>query len=395
MTRVHAAAARNTRTATDADYKRRNISISILMKKHCYILLLLGILTLSGCQSIAQMSVDYLSPADVNFPEQLKRVAVINATPADAVNTLYAKWKDRPDTDDGRSYSRTQYLQGDAAVATEALATALAEGNFFDEVIISDSLIQGGAASRLLTPTQVTDLTQQLGADFLIAVENVPLRAESVVDENTYYGMYIGSTDVKTAPVVRLYFPRHNTNNPAISRTDSIYWENYSTTFYEAKRGLVSEDEMLKQASEFAGTEMAQTLIPSWHTASRYYFAGGSVDMRDAAVSAREHDWERAISLWRNAYDSSKGGKKKMYAAYNLALGYEMTDSLETAVQWAQTAKDLAAKLDKIDESGVAGQQTSSSTRYAMASFYLTQLEKRRDEMFNVRMQMSRFSEDF
>ena len=365
------------------------------MKKHCYTILLLGILTLSGCQSIAQMSIDYLSPADVNFPDQLKRVAVINTTPDDAANTLHNRWTDRPDTDDGHSYSKTQYLQGNAVVATEALASALAEGNFFDEVITSDSLIRGDATSRLLTPAQVTDLTQQLGADFLIAVENVPLRAESVVDANAYYGMYIGSTDVKTAPVVRLYFPRHNANNPAISRTDSIYWDNYGATFYETKSGLVSESEMLKQASEFAGTEMAQTLIPSWHTASRYYFAGGTVNMRDAAVLAREHDWENAISLWKNVYDSSKSNKKKMYAAYNLALGYEMTDSLETAVQWAQTSKDLAAKLDKIDESTAAGQQTSVSAEYAMASLYLSQLEKRRDEMFNVRMQMARFGEEF
>ena len=38
-----------------------------------------------------------------------------------------------------------------------------------------------------------------------------------------------------------------------------------------------------------------------------------------------------------------------MRAAFNLALYYEMKDSVEEAHKWAVTAQELARKIDKID----------------------------------------------
>lgn len=364
------------------------------MKKFSHILLMVSVMALAGCQSISQMSVDYLQPADVSFPEQLKKVAVINNMSDQVGNSLQGKSTDQSDIDSGRSFRQTRYLQGDASVTAEALAEALADGNFFDEVVISDSLIHS-ESGLMLSGQQVSDLAQQLDADVLIAIENVSLRSETEIEESPYYGMYIGAVDVKTAPVIRLYFPAQPTAHPAISKTDSIYWESYGATMYEVKENLIDKEELTRQASEFAGTEIARSLVPSWHTVNRYYFAGGSVDMRDAAVSANEHNWPEAIRLWKKAYDSTKNSKKKMYAAYNLAFGYEMTDSLETAVQWCQEAQNIAAKIEHVDANLAAHQQASNAPRTAMANIYLTQLLKRRDEMQSVRIQMSRFKEDF
>ena len=42
----------------------------------------------------------------------------------------------------------------------------------------------------------------------------------------------------------------------------------------------------------------------------------------DAAVYARDKQWNTAIGLWKQTYATQKG-KKKMQAAYNLAVGYE------------------------------------------------------------------------
>ena len=83
---------------------------------------------------------------------------------------------------------------------------------------------------------------------------------------------------------------------------------------------------MLKEASEFAGTVPVKYMLPHWKTASRYLFTSGSVNMRDAAVYVRENDWKRAIELWKQTYEKKKKGKQKMYAAYNVALGYEMQE---------------------------------------------------------------------
>ena len=36
------------------------------------------LLTLGSCQSLEQISIDYLQPADLSFPPQLRKVAIVN-----------------------------------------------------------------------------------------------------------------------------------------------------------------------------------------------------------------------------------------------------------------------------------------------------------------------------
>ena len=100
---------------------------------------------------------------------------------------------------------------------------------------------------------------------------------------------------------------------------------------------------MVKQASEFAGTVPVRHLLPYWKTSNRYLFSGGSVNMRDAAVYAKEENWSKAVELWKQTYETKKG-KQKMYAAYNTALGYEMQDSIDTALEWALKAQPLPVR---------------------------------------------------
>lgn len=50
--------------------------------------------------------------------------------------------------------------------------------------------------------------------------------------------------------------------------------------------------------------------------------------MRDTAIYVRENSWDEAYGLWNQAYQSTKNEKKKMRAALNIAVYYEMKDSL-------------------------------------------------------------------
>lgn len=58
------------------------------MAKHYYYLLLSGMLFLSSCQSVEQLSIDYMLPAEVSFPPTLKRVAIVNNMPEVPDNKL-------------------------------------------------------------------------------------------------------------------------------------------------------------------------------------------------------------------------------------------------------------------------------------------------------------------
>jgi len=89
--------------------------------------------------------------------------------------------------------------------------------------------------------------------------------------------------------------------------------------------------------------------------------------MRYAAVYVKENEWEKASKLWEQAFKAAKNDKKKMRAAFNLALYYEMKDSVEEAHKWAVTAQELARKIDKID----------TLKRNDIDSFYLAQRYKK------------------
>ena len=135
-------------------------------------------------------------------------------------------------------------------------------------------------------------------------------------------------------------------------------------------------------------------LLPYWKTSNRYLFSGGSVNMRDAAVYAKEENWSKAVELWKQTYETKKG-KQKMYAAYNTALGYEMQDSIDTALEWALKAQTLAREKSKTDKKETGEIHNGTISYYIFISMYVDELEKRKEGMARLNMQMNRFDDDF
>ena len=52
------------------------------MTKYSHLLGICCALLLGGCQTVEQLSIDYMLPAEVSFPPSLKRVAVVNNMPS-------------------------------------------------------------------------------------------------------------------------------------------------------------------------------------------------------------------------------------------------------------------------------------------------------------------------
>lgn len=366
------------------------------MTKYYYCLLLIGSLLLGGCQSIEQLSIDYMLPAEISFPAVLKRVAVVNNMPDVPDNKLIVSEEEQKKGEDELA-RLTNYYNGDAAITTEALAEALANENYFDEVVICDSALRSKDISpreSTLTQEEVSELAQDLNVDFLIALENIQMRSIRKINYLREWSIFHGTVDVKVYPTVRVYLPNRKGPMVTVNSNDSIFWEEMGNSEAYVRSHLISEEDLVKQASEFAGAVPVKHLLPYWKTAERYFFSGGSVEMRDAAVYAREKNWEEAVKLWKQTYESKKG-KKKMYAAYNLALGYEMQDSIETATDWALKAQAIAREVDKIDQKQTTGISSESVPNYFFTSVYVAQLQERKEGLSRLNMQMNRFNDDF
>lgn len=367
-----------------------------MKKRLLYCLAMTGILCLTACQSIEQLSIDYMLPAEVSFPADLKRVGIVNNMPATPDNKLITSdtRKGKAETEIAR---RTDYYNGDARITTESLAKAVADANYFDLVVICDSALRSQDITpreSTLSQTEVRQLTDELGVDFLLSLENIQLSSLRRVSYLPDWQVYYGTVDAKVYPTVKVYLPTRSTPMVTVTPTDSIFWEATGSSDTQIFAKLIPEKDMIEQASEFAGSVPVKYLIPYWTTATRYLFTGGTVNMRDAAVYVKEKDWPAAIELWKVEYEHKKG-KSKMYAAYNIALGYEMQDSISQAYDWALKAQKIAEQVDDIGKKSSQGLYASDIPNYLMTSAYVNELKIRREGLTRLKVQMNRNNDDF
>ena len=120
-------------------------------KKLLHLLLGIGLFSLQACQTVEQISVDYMMPADISFPTELKRVAIVNNMPNVPENKLISRKETKPKSETEIA-SRTDFYNGEARIATESLAESIAERNYFDLVVICDSALR----SKDLHPREAT-----------------------------------------------------------------------------------------------------------------------------------------------------------------------------------------------------------------------------------------------
>ncbi|KAB4177669.1 DUF6340 family protein, partial [Bacteroides uniformis] len=170
-----------------------------MAKSYSLVFIVLFLLTLGSCQSLEQIPIDYLQPADLSFPPQLWKVAIVNNTsniPDNKLITTTEKIKEGTPL-----VSRaTAYANGDPKIATESLAEEIAHQNYFEEVVICDSALRSNdklARESTLSQEEVRLLASSLGVDFIIALENPQLKATKSVRFLNEFNCFQGAVDVK------------------------------------------------------------------------------------------------------------------------------------------------------------------------------------------------------
>lgn len=114
-----------------------------------------------------------------------------------------------------------------------------------------------------------------------------------------------------------------------------------------------------------------------------------------SAIYVRENSWDDAYELWRQAFEGTKNQKKKMRAALNIAVYYEMKDSLAKAEEWAEKAQQLAKKIDKKNITDSPQATIDDVPNYYLTTLYLAELKERNAQLPKLKLQMSRFNDDF
>ena len=344
----------------------------------------MGLLT--GCAGVEELAIDCLHPAEVSFPAELRRVAIANNTP-----TPPGLRAVQPEPADKRN--RATYYDGDVGIAAEALAKAIAEWDYFDEVIICDSALRTHDQQErkvMLTPDEVNRLANEMLADVIVALEALPIRTEEHFDYLPNEELYEGALDVKVYPIVRLYVPGRAGPMATLLATDSIYWEKVGATPDDIREELAEEIDLIGESSRFAATAIMGRLLPCWRETERQLFVGGNVDMRDGAVYARRGQWAEAINVWKRAFNERKSKAQRIRAAHNTAIGYEMMDSISAALDWAGQAVSLS------DEhyGKPANDPMRDNPTALLVHEYREQLIKRKAEFAVLSAQMRRYNNE-
>lgn len=367
--------------------------------RRCLYLFLLGFtIVLTSCGSMEVITIDYLIPADLSFPPQIRQVGVVNNVNVNApdntislaADTVKLPWE---------LARKVSYHYGDAKVTTESLAEAIAEANYFDEVIISDSVLRADdkiVRETKLSQEEVIQLSEELGVDMIVSLDNIQMKATRVVGISPEIG-YIGIVDLKVHPTVTLYIPNRGVPLATITASDSIYWEDIFSTQTRAQTQVISDEKMIQEASAFAGTIPIKYMLPYWQSAERVYFVSNNSLMRDAAVMVKKGSWDEAFKLWQEVHKSKKD-KERMQAAFNIALYHEMNDSIDEAVKWATEAFELARSINgfvepipDIDLKILAGY---GNDKFVLTWQYLKALRARKELQSKLNIQMNRFEDE-
>lgn len=327
------------------------------MKKYMIAGIVLAATMLVSCGGLQSFSFDQLHPADVTFPEQVRTVAVVNHAPSipSPKKTLLTLGK----------------LDGDGKVLAEGLAGGLADSRYFNQVVISDSILtQERTGGELLPQAVVDSLSQVLGADMIFSVDQIQILTAK---KEIYYPGFVPMTafDLKIRPVVRAYIPSRLMPVMTLSKVDSLMWDFTPT---------LSDYDVVHEGSNHAAYTLVNLLVPHWQNADRIYFDGGNPDMRDAAVCVREGDWQEAGRIWTNLYDSAKKGKLKSRASFNMALACEVQGQMEEANTWIAKAQQSASP---------------GSEEERAAKFYATILQELTKDFQRLNLQMRRFGNNF
>lgn len=290
------------------------------MKRYLPLLLLL----LTSCSEVMFLTVEQMLPPEV-MPRQMARsVGVINNF---SQNNVVIVNED------------TGIFPCDADSVKEEIALAFAEAEILDRVVVLDSLLYppDSITPHILSSAEVNALCQELGVGMLYSIEYACLTFNPA--------SHFISRPLSLYLCTRIYTPD----------TDSIRGTRHldKKTIDRWAEDLGEVYSLMPQAPAMLAEIAVSPYLPSWKERERvFYYDRLCYELREGRVYVREGNWEAAAVQWR-ALATSRQRIRRFASAYNMALYYEMSDSIDDAIASLDLAKEIAVKKDKRDGSEI------------------------------------------
>lgn len=300
---------------------------------------LLSAIILASCTVYKDYPVDIYKPGEANLPPDAKHIALVYRNFKYDNDTLLHYYRDNRTLRKAKNDPANLDSVLVAACLNEVaqqLKSANADKEFH---IFTDVFKPHRAAKMAAVNTNVLDnLAGTVDASYVILLE-------------TFSGFYAEYDAEQTGPKPREVITANvwSAYNPSIQKftdrktlIDTIFWNNLDDSGKpDTKSKLPPRISALKIASQLAGENYAKRYTADWVNAHRTYTIPPLPDFETAEKHIQKTDWDNAIQLWKR-YADDKNGKLAIHARYNLAFGYEMKDDIDSAIQWINSAQQLA-----------------------------------------------------
>ncbi|MCL1932784.1 MAG: DUF6340 family protein [Candidatus Azobacteroides sp.] len=340
------------------------------MKNNAEKILLLLLLLCTSCSSIYRFSVDIQEPAPVTLPVSAQNVLILNNA------VVQPKGYGIERTFDGQSIPSDYLLSLDSLIwpATDEIAAVLNESNFFNTVAIYQKPLRTDSdrfSQPYLSPELQSDFYDSENFDALFVINQLLFSLKEDINKNKVGILSDGLTafvDLRADGVISCSMYTYGDEKPitTFNISDSLFF-----------KSMVNIDPivLLKEIPEYVfrelsielGNQAAKRFIPTWKTSDRTLFTGSNSRMQEAAGYAANHQWTKAEPIWANEFEKKTKPADKAKIAFNLAVANEMQDKFESALEWAQKAKEYLKNANP----------NNDSKETELTDEYISELERR------------------
>lgn len=275
-------------------------------------------LLLSSCSEVLYLTVEQMVPPETVSGYKAGSVGVINNFSKNNVVIV---------NEDALIYPC------DADSVKEHIALSFAGAGTLDRVVVLDSLLYhpDSIGPHILSQEEVDALCAELEVEMLYSVDYACVTINR--------GPRGVGRPMNAYLCSRIYTPGKDT----ISGTANVDKKMLESWAYDTAQAY----EYVSQAPPLLSEVAIEPFLLKWKERERVFYVDHlNYALREAKVYVREGNWEAAANQWRTL-STSKLRAYRFMAAYNMALYYEMTDSLDQAVAQLDMAKELAFKKSR------------------------------------------------
>ncbi len=304
-----------------------------------------SILFLGSC-SKDLMSLTVTRPAPVVLPDYVERVAVLDRSlPTEKNEPLDVL--DRVLSAEGKNFDREGAQQ-----ALNGLEDQLSRNERFTEVKLLDDVKLRSAGFGVFPAPLSWEAVQKICDDYKVDA----LYTLAFYDTDTQAQYETNPVELKgplgvrvpaiehTARVAtqiksgwRIYDPSARIIADEYILNDQVVSVGRGVNPMKAVEAVLGRKEAVMQTSNNLGAVYAERILPYRLRVSRYYFVGGTRNLKIAKRRAQAGNWDGAAELW-SIETNSRRRKIAGRASHNMAIINEINGDLPMAIEWASKA---------------------------------------------------------